>query len=96
MRRLFSARSLCLFDALAERETFSYLSGLLIGNEIKEALEGFAGGHTGGSITIIGNDNLSQSYAAALKRFGLTAVPAPDTATARGQWNLAVAAELVR
>ena len=38
LRRLFSARTLGLFDLLPESGVASYLSGLLIGSEIDEAL----------------------------------------------------------
>ncbi len=95
VRRLFSARSLCLFDALTEAETFSYLSGLLIANEIREALDGFVGGGPARPIVIVGSSELSERYATALRHFGLQASAAPPEATALGQWRLAAAAQLV-
>ena len=95
VRRLFSTRSLCLFDALTEAETFSYLSGLLIANEIREALDGFVGDGPPHPIVIVSSNELSERYAAALGHFGLPASTAAPEATALGQWRLAAAAGLV-
>lgn len=95
LRRLFSARTLALFDALAPRAVHAYLSGLLIGAEIAEALD-VAGDALGdGAIVVVGDSALGDRYLLALADAGLAARRGPADASARGQFALARAGGLV-
>lgn len=68
IRRIFSARSLVLFDALPPEDIKVYLSGLLIGAEISEALDEF--GSESGDIRLIGPPALCERYTLALEEAG--------------------------
>jgi 2-dehydro-3-deoxygalactonokinase len=94
LQRLFSARTLGLFDLLPESGIASYLSGLLIGSEIEEALACIEGGDDG-AIGVIGASQLAWRYRAALGTRGLRVRPAADDASARGQFLIARAAGLI-
>jgi 2-dehydro-3-deoxygalactonokinase len=92
---LFGARTLYLFGELAEREGAGYLSGLLIGTELKEAPQvlGISGST---AITLIGQPALCRHYAVAADALGIaTRTAAPDAAL-QGIWRLARARELVK
>ncbi|BCX16816.1 MAG: 2-dehydro-3-deoxygalactonokinase [Geminicoccaceae bacterium] len=92
LARLFSARTLVLAGELEETGVASYLSGLLIGCEIREALS-FAGDDT--AVLVVGEPMLVARYARALelasRRYATTA---PDAA-ARGHHRLAELAGLL-
>lgn len=64
---LFTARSGVLLNQLAPAEVYSYLSGLLIGNEVKEAMQTFAidSSISDSSILIVGSGALCSRYAEA-------------------------------
>ena len=79
LKRLFSARTLGLFGALPETGIASYLSGLLIGSELREALECLERGPADQKITVVGSSDLSGRYLAAIQHAGLF----PDAA---GRW----------
>ncbi|NKE47897.1 2-dehydro-3-deoxygalactonokinase [Roseomonas frigidaquae] len=66
LHHLFGARSLHLMGALAQDETRSFLSGLLIGHEIAAAAEGIRHVHLAGA------EGLAGLYAAALAQRGIT------------------------
>src|SRR5262249_44015641 len=68
LRRIFSARSLVLFHELKPEEISDYLTGLLIGGEIREATEQHPA-----DIAIIGEDDLSLKYRTALGLAGISA-----------------------
>jgi 2-dehydro-3-deoxygalactonokinase len=94
LKRLFSARTLGLFDVLPETAIESYLSGLLIGSEIEEAL-GCLELAPGAEIGVIGASQLARRYSAALVARNLRVRPAADDASARGQFLIARAAGLI-
>lgn len=75
--RIFSARSLVLFDRLAPEEIADYLAGLMIGAEITEAI----GSDRSGAIHIVGHTPLAERYKVALELFGTTGrLAIPDIA----------------
>jgi 2-dehydro-3-deoxygalactonokinase len=93
---LFGTRTLALFGDLAPAATADYLSGLLIGSELRAgrvwtAQHGVAGDH----VTLVGARALSARYASAFARAGAMVVTGPDDAAARGLWHIARSAGLV-
>jgi len=66
MAELFQSRSGVLLGQLKAQHVYSYLSGLLIGNEIREALQIFQPTHdaesSDRSIIVIGSDMLCERY----------------------------------
>lgn len=94
LSRLFSARVLMLDGVLAPSSVPDYLSGLLIGEELRMALAaGWADAHD--VLWMVGEDALCQRYLRAADVFGLRLERAPDATTARGLWRIAAAAALV-
>jgi 2-dehydro-3-deoxygalactonokinase len=93
LKRLFSARTLGLFDLLPESGVASYLSGLLIGSEIEEALDCLEAADA--EIGVIGASGLAWRYRGALAARDLRVRPARHDAGARGQWLIARAAGLI-
>lgn len=78
LHQVFGARSLALFGELAEAETASYLSGLLIGHEIRAVLA------TDVAVYLIGAASLCALYAAAIQALGGTAEILAEDAAAFG------------
>jgi 2-dehydro-3-deoxygalactonokinase len=72
LRRIFSARSLVLFESLPPEDIKEYLSGLMIGAEIIEALDEY--GLETGDIRLIGPPTLCERYALALNEAGRASV----------------------
>ncbi|MGV3651173.1 MAG: 2-dehydro-3-deoxygalactonokinase [Devosia sp.] len=64
LRSLFSARSLVLSQALAPADIPGYVTGLLLGAEVREALEEFPVAQ--GNVTLIGSAQSALPYRAAL------------------------------
>jgi 2-dehydro-3-deoxygalactonokinase len=95
LKRLFSARTLGLFDEIPPTGVASYLSGLLIGAEIREAVACARARVAVDAVTVLGATALSDLYVAALARAGLAAERGPHDAAARGHWRIARAAGLV-
>lgn len=97
LKRLFSARTLALFGQLPPGGVRSYLSGLLIGAEIDEALActEVLPVHDRGPIAIIGSPDLAAAYARVLRARGIDCAPRSKDATARGLYRIACAAGLV-
>lgn len=93
LKRIFSARTLCLFGEMDEADTGAYLSGLLIGTEVSEALTSYALEQV--PVTVIGNDRLCQLYLEALELTGRAAHRGPADAAAAGLWRIACEAGLV-
>jgi 2-dehydro-3-deoxygalactonokinase len=93
LQRLFSVRTLGLFDLLPESGVASYLSGLLIGSEIEEALDCLEAADA--EIRVIGASELARRYRGALAARGLRVRPGHGDASARGQWLIARAAGLI-
>ena len=89
LRQIFSVRTLGLFDELAGAEQADYLSGLLIGAEIRAASAGQD------SIVVIGNEALTARYATALRSLGVEPVAAPPDCAAAGTVAIARAAGLL-
>jgi 2-dehydro-3-deoxygalactonokinase len=96
LRRLFSARTLGLFAQLPASAIGAYLSGLLIGSEVAEALDCLEEAPSGREITVIGSSDLTQRYLTAIEAAGLRGRRALPDAGARGLFLIARAAGLVR
>jgi 2-dehydro-3-deoxygalactonokinase len=93
LKRLFSARSLPLFDKLPAAAVASYLSGLLIGQEIVEAGHWIGSPHiAAGRPTIVGGSILVQRYAEALAILGIESRTGPEDAAVTGIRRILVAA----
>ncbi|RVU38227.1 2-dehydro-3-deoxygalactonokinase [Hwanghaeella grinnelliae] len=96
LRHIFSSRTLALFDRLEPGEIADYLSGLLIGEEVRSAMRDFDGKDDGdSSVTIVGSGALTDRYRVALALAGITAAPAPEDAAARGHFSIARQAGLI-
>jgi 2-dehydro-3-deoxygalactonokinase len=96
LRRLFSARTLGLFGDLPASGIASYLSGLLIGTELREALDCLEQPPADQEITVVGSSELTTRYLAAIEHAGLRGREAADHAGARGLYLIARAAGLIR
>ncbi|HEX6110883.1 MAG TPA: 2-dehydro-3-deoxygalactonokinase [Geminicoccaceae bacterium] len=96
LKRLFSARTLGLFDQLPAESVASYLSGLLIGTELREALDCLEQPPLDQEVTVIGSSDLSERYIRAIEGAGLRGRRAAADAGARGLFLIATAAGLVR
>jgi 2-dehydro-3-deoxygalactonokinase len=96
LKRLFSARTLGLFGALPESATASYLSGLLIGTEVQDALDCLEQPPAGQEIIVVGGADLTGRYLTAIEHAGLRGRRAADDAGARGLFMIARAAGLIR
>ncbi len=92
LRRLFSARSRVARRELAPGDACEYLSGLIVGCEVREALEG---GWASQRLTLVGDDALRARYERVLARAGVGCRRGPRDAAARGQYRLARLAGLV-
>ena len=95
LKRLFSARTLGLFDQLPASAIASYLSGLLIGSEIAEAQACLPDLPATAEITVIGGSELANTYRLAIEAAGLRVRTGHPDAGARGQLRIAKAAGLV-
>lgn len=95
LQHVFSARTLNLFERLPDHAIAAYLSGLLIGHEIQEALGQIEEGPGQAPISIIGASPLAERYAAALACVGIPALTAGGDVAAHGHHTLARAAGLV-
>lgn len=89
--RLFSARTLPLLGDLAGSGVADYLSGLLIGTEIAEAVAA----ERPEAVVVVGSDALAGRYARALDQAGLAHRPGDPDAAFRGQWQIARAAGII-
>jgi 2-dehydro-3-deoxygalactonokinase len=87
LHHAFSARSLALFEKLNPAQSSSYISGLLIGEEIKSAKADRYDDST--PLFILGNGQLTQRYGFAMEALGLSATALPDEVTWAGLWALA-------
>jgi len=87
LHHAFSARSLALFEKLNPAQSSSYISGLLIGEEIKSAKADGLDENT--PLLILGNSQLTQRYVFAMEALGLTATALADEVTWTGLWALA-------
>jgi 2-dehydro-3-deoxygalactonokinase len=80
LHHLFGVRTLGLFGELEESEAASYLSGLLIGHEVRAALPGAVAS----AVHLIGSAPLCDLYARAIASCGASAVRHGEDAAARG------------
>lgn len=91
---LFSARTLVLRGGLPAASSLDYLSGLLIGDEIRAATSAAAPG--GSRLAMIGAEVLCRRYRTALSAFGSGGAIEVEGATEAGLWEIASRAGLVR
>ena len=93
---VFAARTLPLSGELAGADVADWLSGLLIGREIRDALAwARANGAGADRVRIIGSDALAARYATALRQAGSDAERGASDAAARGLWRIAGQAGLI-
>jgi 2-dehydro-3-deoxygalactonokinase len=93
---LFCARTLSLAGELASDEVTDWLSGLLIGREIRAArVWASRAGIDPSIVRIIGSDALVERYDVALGDAGVLAERADDDAAVRGLWRIARRAGLL-
>jgi 2-dehydro-3-deoxygalactonokinase len=81
----FSTRTLALFDRLAAGAASSYLSGLVIGEEMRS--QPFAIGDD--PVVVVGSQALARRYELALRLLGVRAVSVGSEATWHGLWSIA-------
>ena len=93
LHALFGVRTLGLFDRLTSEAAPDYLSGLLIGEEVREALA--VSPTASGEIHLVGRGDLAERYTRALASAGVTALTADSDAGFRGMHRLGAAAGLI-
>ncbi len=86
LRRLFSVRSLGLFDEIPPAGLAAYLSGLLIGSELREGHRMFGEAE---AVGLIGEPELVRRYREALTACGCEGEALPGDLAARGLFLLA-------
>ena len=91
-RKLFSARTLGLFGEVPAESLADYLSGMLLGAEIRDAL---SQSPQASAIGLIGEPALCDRYRIALEVAGVRAHATCADAAARGLWRIAAQAGLV-
>lgn len=94
LSRIFAIRARMLDGTLTTDELPSYLSGLLVGEEIR-GMSAANAAKAAAPIVLVGNRALCARYREALQAFGLSAMLAADDAAARGLWRIAIDAGLV-
>ncbi len=93
---IFGARTLALAGTLAPDDVADWLSGLLIGREIRAAREwARRAGADPGTVRVIGDGVLPERYALALADAGIVAETGEPDAAAHGLWRIALHAGLV-
>ncbi|SAK83839.1 2-keto-3-deoxy-galactonokinase [Caballeronia hypogeia] len=95
---IFSTRTLGLTGQLTAEQQADYLSGLLIGHELRglnEVLGRDQSSLAGRTLRLIGSDALCERYRAALARFGCQDARTVAHATERGLYRIAAQAGLV-
>jgi 2-dehydro-3-deoxygalactonokinase len=88
LKRLFSTRSLVARGELSGPEAREYLSGLIIGSELREALTSLPG-PAPRRVMLIGASELVRRYAAAFERLDIETFEGPVDAAARGHFYIA-------
>ncbi|ROP79798.1 2-keto-3-deoxygalactonate kinase [Stenotrophomonas rhizophila] len=83
LHHLFGVRALGLFERLSPLAAPSYLSGVLLGHEIRALADASAKVH------LVGSAALTARYGHALQLLGITPVNAPENLAARGLYRLA-------
>jgi len=93
---MFGARTLALMGELEGSEVADWLSGLMIGRELRNARTwAHRQGYDGGRVRLIGSDALVARYAEALSKADVIVERADTHAAALGLWRIAVQAGLV-
>jgi 2-dehydro-3-deoxygalactonokinase len=94
LKRLFSTRSLVARGELSRSDAAEYLSGLIIGCELREALASLPG-EPPERVMLIGAPELCARYTTAFEGAGILAVQGPADAAASGHFAIARQAGLV-
>jgi 2-dehydro-3-deoxygalactonokinase len=94
LKKLFSTRSLVARGELSAPEAREYLSGLIIGGEMHEALASLPG-PAPRRILLLGSDELARRYATAFQRSGIATVKGDADAAATGHLIVARQAGLL-
>jgi len=92
--RLFSTRSLFLMGELSAPQTLDYLSGVLIGEEIRSVIAGLNGAVCP-PLVLLGDPGLCDRYRVALAAFGIDRVRALNETGPAGLWQIARTAGLL-
>jgi 2-dehydro-3-deoxygalactonokinase len=92
LHELFHVRTLPLFGKISGDMVADYLSGMLIGVELKAASEAFG---KDSAITIIGRGDLADRYELGLELAGLSCRKAPENIVARGHFLIAKSAGIL-
>mgnify|MGYP001156676348 CR=1 FL=1 len=87
LQTAFSVRTLSLFDRMPIDQRPSYLSGLVIGEELRSRAPARAGDDL--AFVLIGADALTRRYARALALCGVSARSIGSQATWSGLWSIA-------
>jgi 2-dehydro-3-deoxygalactonokinase len=93
---LFAARTLALTGELEPTDVEGWLSGLLIGREIRDAQPWAQTGTDKLPVRVIGEHSLSDRYAHALQIAGFPAERGAADAAAHGLWRIARQVDLTR
>ncbi len=93
LSNIFSTRTLGLTGALSPTSQADYLSGLLIGHEVASLARQYGADATPRAV-LCGDPDLCRRYAHALALYGLGDAEVAPQATARGLWQIAMAAGL--
>jgi len=94
---IFGARTLALTGDLAPKDVGDWLSGVLIGDEIRAA-HGWAQEHgvDAAKVRVIGDGALVARYVSALEEMGVDAEAGPPAAAALGLYRIAQLAGLLK
>ena len=94
LHHLFGVRTQGYYQNIPGSGLHSYFAGILLGHEIKGMLDFFPRPK---KVIVIGGEKIGQSYAAALKHFGIgNELKDGNAAFVRGLWNLAQAGGLIQ
>jgi 2-dehydro-3-deoxygalactonokinase len=85
LRAAFSARTLSLFDRLGASAMPSYLSGIVIGEEMRS--QGLSPADD--AVIVVGSPALTQRYELALRLLGVRSLAVGSQATWQGLWSIA-------
>lgn len=96
MHDVFGARTLALAGELAPGDVTEWLSGLLVGREIRDTRRwAEQAGDDATRVLVVASDVLAARYLRAFERAGIEAVKGPADAAATGLFRIACAAGLV-
>jgi 2-dehydro-3-deoxygalactonokinase len=96
LQSLFSTRTRGLFDELSPQDSAGYLSGLLIGSEIREGRAALRARNVEPKdAVLVGAEALTSLYASALAKAGIASSIAGEDCAARGLFRIAQMAHLV-